>query len=128
MEKTKIKWFPIAIGGIIQVILTLIMTSAFAVIMNVAEIDYKFSPVFGSVAVAIGGFANAFYLSKKRGNKGYLLGLAVGLITFIIITLVGLVLNDGGLTINTLFHLIIFLLSSVTGGIIGVNKKGEKYV
>ncbi len=112
----------------IQTIIILISVSIFAIIMNLAEIDYKYSPVLGSVSAGLSAFFGAFYLAKRKGNKGYLTGLVVGGITFLFITLVGMVINDGGITVNTLFHFIITILSAITGGIMGVNKNSKKYI
>lgn len=128
MENKKINYINILFGFILQLAITLIAVSLFSVIINLSDIDYKFSPVFGSVAVALGAFANAYFLSRKKKSKGYALGGAVGIITFIIVTLIGLIINDGGITINTLFHFIIIMLSALTGGILGVNKKQKKYI
>ncbi len=128
MDKEKFRPIPIFIGVLLEIAVTLLFVSIFALIMKIGEIDYKYSPVLGSIAIALGSFANSLYLSKIIGSRGYLIGFAVGLITFIIITLVGLAMNDGGLTLNTLFHFIIFTLSAVTGGVIGVNKTGKKYI
>lgn len=128
MENKKINYINILLGLFLQVAITLIAVSLFSIIINLSDIDYKYSPVFGSVAVALGAFANAYFLSRKKKSKGYALGGLVGLITFIVVTLIGLIINDGGITINTLFHLIIIMLSSITGGILGVNKKSKKYI
>ncbi|MBO5321106.1 MAG: TIGR04086 family membrane protein [Clostridia bacterium] len=128
MENKKINYINILMALLVQVGITLLAVSLFSITMNLMDIDYKYSPVFGSVAVALGAFANAYFLSRKKKSKGYALGGAVGLITFIIITLIGLIINDGGMTVNTIFHLIIIMLSSLTGGILGVNKKSKKYV
>lgn len=113
---------------ILQIVVSALFVVIFAAIMYFLEIDNKYSPVFGSVAVAFGAFVNAVYLSSKKKRKGYLYGAIVGGITFIIITLVGLVLNEGGVTVNTLFHFIIILLSAIAGGILGVNKRENKYI
>ncbi len=128
MEKEKIKILPVIITVLLQIAVTLIAISVFAVIINLANIDYKYSPVFGSVAVSIGSFVSAYLLSGRKKSKGYIWGLLVGIITFVIVTLIGLIINDNGITINTLFHLIIILLSALIGGITGVNKKGKKYI
>ncbi len=128
MDKENNKLLPILITGIIQIIVSLLAISLFSVILNLANIDYKYSPVFASVAISLGAFASSLYMSKKRGNKGYLIGMAVGGITFLLVTIIGLIINQGGLTVNTLFHFIIIMLSAITGGIIGVNKKGKRYV
>lgn len=113
---------------LLQVVITAVFVAVFAAIMYFFETDNKFSPVFGSAAVALGTFANAFYLSSKKRNKGYLIGLLVGGITFALVTLVGLIVNNGSITINTLFHFIIIILSAVIGGILGVNKRQNKYI
>lgn len=128
MEKEKIKIWPLIISVLIQTAVTFILVAVFALIINLANLDYKYAPVFGSVAVGLGSLAGAMRYSAKKKSKGYLIGLAFGGTTFLIVTLIGLILNGGGLTLNTLFHLIIIMLSSLSGGIIGVNKGGKKYI
>lgn len=128
MEKEKIKILPIIISVLLQMAVTLILVAGFALIINLADIDYKYAPVFGSVAVGLGSLAGAMHHSAKKKSKGYLIGLAFGGATFLIVTLIGLILNGGGLTSNTLFHFVIIMLSSLSGGIIGVNKGGKKYI
>lgn len=128
MEKENIKIWPLIISVLIQTAVTFILVAVFALIINLADLDYKYAPVFGSVAVGLGSLAGAMRYSAKKKSKGYLIGLAFGGATFLIVTLIGLILNGGGLTLNTLFHLIIIMLSAVSGGIIGVNKGGKKYI
>ncbi len=125
-EKTKITSY--LVTALIQIVVILLSISLFALIMNFAEIDYKYSPVFGSVSMGLSALAGAFYLAKTKGNKGYLTGLIIGGITFLIVTLVGMIINNGGITLNTLFHFIIIMLSAITGGIMGVNKNSKKYI
>ena len=128
MEKENIKIWPLIISVLIQTAVTFILVAVFALIINLADLDYKYAPVFGSVAVGLGSLAGAMRYSAKKKSKGYLIGLAFGGATFLNVTLFGLILNGGGLTLNTLFHLIIIMLSSLSGGIIGVNKGGKKYI
>lgn len=128
MEKEKTKITVYLITALIQIGVVLLSISIFALIMNLAEIDYKYSPVFGTISMSLGALAGAFYLAKAKGNKGYLTGLIIGGITFLIVTLIGMIINDGGITLNTLFHFIIIMLASVTGGIMGVNKNRKKYI
>ena len=128
MEKEKIKIWPLIISVLIQTAVTFILVAVFALIINLADLDYKYAPVFGSVAVGLGSLAGAMRYSAKKKSKGYLIGLAFGGATFLIVTLIGLILNGGGLTSNTVFHLIIIMLSSLSGGILGVNMGGKKYI
>ena len=128
MEKEKIKILPTIISVLLQMAVTLILVAVFALIINLTDIDYKYAPVFGSVALGLGSLAGAMRHSAKKKSKGYLIGLAFGGATFLIVTLIGLILNGGGLTSNTLFHFIIIMLSSLSGGILGVNMGGKKYI
>ncbi len=128
MDRENFKWKPIVITALIEVAVTLIFIALFAVIINLTNTDYKYSPVLASLAVAIGSLSASYYMSSTKKSHGYAIGAAIGGITFLIVTLVGLILNEGGMTVNTVFHLIIILLSAIIGGILGVNKKGKKYI
>ena len=69
----------------------------------------------------------SFITAKKTGEKGYLTGIIIGSVVFIVITLFSLIMGNN-LSLNTLFHFIIIMLSSIVGGIMGVNKKSKKYI
>ena len=114
--------------AVLEIIVTAIFIFAFSAIMYFSNLSNELSPVLATVSVALGVLVAAFYAAKKVGSKGYLVGLAVGGITFLIILLISLVVDSGGITINTVFHLVIIMLASLIGGISGVNKKGKKYI
>ena len=59
---------------------------------------------------------------------GVYIGFIIGISTFLIITIISLIINDTALSINTLFHFIIIVLSSLIGGIFGVNKDKNKKI
>ena len=85
--------------------------------------------IFAVVMYLAQTLVSAFYLARKIAKKGFLVGLLVGGAEFIIVTLISMFADKGGITVNTLFHLIIILLSSLIGGIVGVNKAGkQKYI
>ncbi len=114
---------------IIWVIVSFVAIMLFATAMYFLEGGYEYSPLFATVAVAIGSFATAFYLGNALGKNGILIGLGVGGISFIIITLVTLLVNSGAVSMHILLRLIIMLLTSLIGAIIGVNRKAErKYI
>lgn len=122
--------FGFLIKGILSFIVsTAIAMTVFAIVTYFAEIDSKYAPVFGTVSVAFGTFITAYILSKNIGQKGYLNGFLIAVTVFILNTLISLIIDDGGVTVNTLFHLIIYVLSGVIGGVMGVNKKANtKYI
>ncbi len=128
IEGKKIDYVKIIKTAIILIAVSLVFIFVFAVIMYLIEGGYEFSPLFATISVAIGCLAASYSLSKSIGKKGFLLGAAVGGVTFLLITLIALLVNSSGIGVNTLFRLIIIMLASIIGGIIGVNRKQEKYI
>ena len=117
------------LGFVIGIVVTAVFITLFAVIMYLSGSAFKYAPVFATVSVAIGSLTAAFFTVKKQGSHGLIVGAVIGGITFILITLISLIINRGGVTVNTLFHFIIIMLSSLIGGVIGVNKgKSHKYI
>ncbi|MEE1239860.1 MAG: TIGR04086 family membrane protein [Acutalibacteraceae bacterium] len=117
------------LGFIIGFITAAVFITLFALIMYFSGAAFKYAPVFATVSVAIGAFVAAFFTARKQGNRGWLVGVIIGAITFVSVTLVSLVINSGEVTLNTIFHFIIIMLSSLIGGILGVNKvKNHKYI
>lgn len=115
-----------AILGVITAALFMLIFSAIILFFN---LDRAYAQPFATISVAVGTFVAANYAAKKIGDKGYLTGLIIGGVVFVIITVISMILNESGFTLNTLFHFIIIMLSSLTGGIIGVNRdKNKKYI
>ncbi len=114
---------------ILGLAVTALSVFLFAIFMFLTEKGYEFSAVFGTAAVSLGSFVAAFYISRKRQSKGLLTGLITGIAVFLLVTVISLIVDKGTITLNTLFHLIIFLLSSLIGSALGVNKKeNRKYI
>jgi putative membrane protein (TIGR04086 family) len=124
----------IDIALIIKTIVIFLLTGViavflFATIMYFLEGGYKYSPLYATISVAMGCFMSSLHLGLKAQKNGILIGLAVGGIVFVLITLVTLLINGGSVGIHILLRLIILLLTSLLGGIIGVNRKNEpKYI
>ena len=127
-QNDKVDIFLLVKTVLLQLAITFGFIALFAVLMYLTEMDNKFSPLFASLSLGGGAFSSAYFYSSKQKNKGYLNGIIIGIITFLIVTLIGLVVSNSGFTINTVFHFIIIILSAVIGGILGVNKKGKSYI
>ena len=111
---------------IIEVAVTLIFILLFSILMYLTEKGYEYASVFATVSVALGSLAAAFSAAKSIGKKGLLTGAVVGGISFILVTLISLFADNGGLTVNTVFHFIIIMLSSLIGAVLGVNRKSNR--
>lgn len=115
-------------GTILGVSVCLVTMLIFSAVLLFLNIDRAYATPFATISVAIGCFIAARHTAKKIGDKGYLVGLIIGSVVFTAITALSLILGNG-LSLNTLFHFIIMMLSSLVGGIMGVNKnKHKKYI
>lgn len=112
-------------GGIIGVVTTVLLMIIFALVLLFFDIDRAYATPFATISVAFGSFFASKFASKKIGNKGYVTGTFIGAAVFFTITFLSLILGND-LSLNTLFHFIIIMLSSLVGGISGVNSKSKK--
>ncbi|MBO5089366.1 MAG: TIGR04086 family membrane protein [Clostridia bacterium] len=114
---------------IIEVLTTVVAMFVFAAALYFLEGGYQFSPLFATISLGLGCFLASLYAAGKVGKNGLLIGAIVGGATFIIVTLAGLMGSKEIFTLNTLFRLIILMLLSFIGGVIGVNKgQNQKYI
>ena len=114
---------------ILEAAVTAVFIAIFSGVCCFASGGLKYAAVFATVSAAAGAFAAAWFLARKMGSKGWLIGLAVGFASFALITLASLIINRGSVTGTTLFHLVIIILSAMIGGVLGVNKNtGKNYL
>ncbi len=119
---------------IIKTSLVFLISSAvavflFAVGMYFLEGGFEYSPLFATISVAVGCLLASLFLGIKIQKNGILIGLAVGGAVFVILTLVTLLVNKGAVNIHILLRLVILMLSSMIGAIIGVNRNTQqKYI
>lgn len=115
-------------GAILGVLASLAAMLIFSAVLLFFNIDRAYAAPFATISVAAGCFIASRYTAKKIGDKGYLVGLIIGAVVFVVITVLSLILGNG-FSLNTLFHFIIMMLSSLVGGITGVNSnKHKKYI
>jgi putative membrane protein (TIGR04086 family) len=119
---------------IIKASLVFLISSAvavflFAVGMYFLEGGFEYSPLFATISVAVGCLLASLFLGIKIQKNGILIGLAIGGAVFVILTLVTLLVNKGAVNIHILLRLVILMLSSMIGAIIGVNRNTQqKYI
>ena len=114
---------------LIEVVVTVTSMFMFSGILYFLEGGYQFSPLFATISLGIGCLASAFYVSKKTGKNGLLNGSIVGGITLVLVILIGLMVSKDIFSLNTLFKVIIIMLLSFIGGVLGVNsKQNQKYI
>lgn len=116
------------VGAILGVLGTLAAMLIFAAVLLFLNIDRAYATPFATISLAVGSFIASRYTAKKIGDKGYLIGIIIGAVLFVFITALSLIVGNS-LSLNTFFHFVIIMLSSIVGGIMGVNKdKHKKFI
>lgn len=110
-----------AIGTAIAVIVSAVVIILFAGVMTVVDIPKSYAFPLSSIAMGMGSFFGARYSAKKLKEKGYLCGLVIGLILFLLGTIVGIFVNGVQFTALTPLRAIISILMGMIGGITGIN-------
>lgn len=77
--------------------------------------------IFNSILFFVLSYINACIQQKK----GFLEGIIMGLIFIIVMLLIKIILFNSGFGLSTLIYYILLFISSILGGMIGVNKKSE---
>ena len=115
-------------GGLIGLLISIGSMFVFSALILFFNMDRTYSVPFSTISVALGSFCASKITAKKIGDKGYLIGGIVGLSVFLLLLLLSVILG-GSLSFNTFYRFIIIILSSIAGGIVGVNsKKNKKYI
>ena len=116
------------VGAILGVLGTFAAMLIFAAVLLFFNIDRAYATPFATISLAVGCFIASRYTAKKIGDKGYLIGIIIGAVLFVFITALSLIVGNS-LSLNTFFHFVIIMLSSIVGGIMGVNKdKHKKFI
>ena len=116
-------------ASLVFLISSVVAVFLFAVGMYFLEGGFEYSPLFATISVAVGCLLASLFLGIKEQKNGILIGLAVGGAVFVILTMVTLLVNKGAVNIHILLRLVILMLSSMIGAIIGVNRNTQqKYI
>lgn len=113
------------LGAMLGVLSTLVAMLGFSAVILFFNVDRAYAAPFATISLALGSFVASNIAAKRIGDKGYIVGLIIGLTVFMLITVLSLIMG-GSISLNTLFHFIIVTLSSLVGGITGVNGQSQK--
>jgi putative membrane protein (TIGR04086 family) len=109
--------------------ITIIVWIAYAILLTYTDLTEKYIPIVVTgteiIAVLVAGYDSA----KGNTTKGWLWGMAAGLIYAIIMIILGTITMRGNAPINlsTVVMLIMLVAGGGLGGMIGVNRsKGSK--
>mgnify|MGYP002627305276 CR=1 FL=1 len=122
------KRMSILAGVFITVFLFVAFAAVFSLFITFVDIDKKYIPFISSMCLSLAAFLSSYITAKKHGEKGFLIGGAIGLISFAAVTIISFIVSRGGFSLNTLFHFVLCLLAALIGGILGVGTGSKKII
>ncbi len=84
-------------------------------------LSYNTVSIISYIVILILFFTLGFKSSKHFNNKGYLNGFIVSIVICTILSLITLIIDN--YSFGTLVYYLSLILSSITGGIVGIQKK-----
>lgn len=113
-------------GSVISLLVSMIFIFLCAGLLTVGNFAHSIAFPLSSLALGIGGFFGSRYVAKKIREKGYLCGLIIGIVLFSVNTVISMALGGFAFTWMSVIRLVIILLMSMLGGILGINSASTK--
>ena len=106
---------------IIELMLTFIMS-----LLNLIGLNSGITTIIMLICNLILFFTLNFYNAFKIKKKGFLEGIILGCIFIALMFIIKTILFKPHFTISTFIYYLILLITSIFGGMMGVNKKSDK--
>ncbi|WP_077367270.1 TIGR04086 family membrane protein [Anaerosalibacter sp. Marseille-P3206] len=111
-------------GIALAYIVTFIMMLIFSLLLTFTSLKESMIPILNSI-VMIGSIVIAsIYLTLKIGEKGWLNGMIIGILYFVILLLLNkFFMKDSNFSIFSFTKLLVSIVTGIIGGMIGINLK-----
>lgn len=117
---------PLAVSTAVSILCSLIFMLISAVAVTNLNASENTTLVLSIVSMSIGAFFGGIVCAKIYKKKSFLMGGLNGVVFFLLITVISLAVSSAPITVISLFKLILFIISSVIGGIVGVNTSRKR--
>lgn len=112
---------PLIIGIVVSLITSIAIIAICAIAVTNLSVSDDALLVMTLISMGLGAFIGGIVSAKIYKQKGFLIGALNGIAFFLITTIISIAVNPAAITIISLIKLLIFVLSSMIGGVIGVN-------
>lgn len=125
MNKKKTEYIILILKGIaLAYIITIIMMLIFSLILTYTSLKESMIPILNTITMIVSIVLGSIYLTIKIGEKGWMNGMIVGVLYFLILLLLNkITINESNLSIISFSKLIISIVTGIIGGMIGINLK-----
>ena len=117
---------PILTGVIAGAIVTFAALLICALLFTIKDFSASAAGPMAAVSAGLGALAAGFAAAKSHKRQGLTIGLAAGMLLFVVVLLVSLFVSESGFTVLTAIKLAVMALASAIGGVIGVNSATKR--
>lgn len=111
----------VSIFLIIELMLTFIIS-----LLNLLGVNSGITTIILLICNILLFFILNFINAHNNKKKGFLEGIILGLIFIFLMVLIKIILFNSGFKISTFIYYLILFITSIFGGMFGVNKKSDK--
>lgn len=108
--------------------ITVLLCIVTVVLLVSALLPYEYLQYIMLAVDGIGVLFGAYIAGRMNKSQGLLLGLSIGFIVFVALTIVAFATVSGALTLTTLLKAIVLLIFSCIGAVKGVNAKEKIHI
>lgn len=112
----------VVIGAAVGIVLLLLLS----VVVSAVGVPQSFISPMAIFAISVGGFAAGFICAKKVRERGLLYGAACGAVLSVILMLASFTVSDYGFGLLALIKTMFIMLSSMIGGVVGINQRSRR--
>lgn len=113
-----------SLAGFVVVFLCVLLFAFIITKINAAD---KVISFMSGIALCAGAYAGGYISAKKRQKNGLFMGVLCGLFMFLIIIIIGSVFVKAVSGCSPSVKLVLTLVCSAIGGIVGVNSKSSRF-
>ncbi|MCL2056329.1 MAG: TIGR04086 family membrane protein [Oscillospiraceae bacterium] len=116
---------PIAVSAVCGIIVCALLMLVMSIVITTQDVPHSAIEPMAVFAVSAGALAAGYLCARAMRSGGLVHGGACGLVITLIVLIAGLSAGNS-LGVPALFRIIFIMLSSMMGGVIGVNTRRRK--
>lgn len=116
------------ISLVVSIAVVFVVLALSSIILLKTNMNDALVNVLNLISFSIGAFTGGLTISKLFKEKGLVYGLINGLVLFSISFIISLIINFSAPSLFSLIKLIAISISSLIGGVIGVNTKKKRSI
>ena len=127
-KQTNIHGFvvPVLSGILGAFIASILLLALFSLLMSVRDMPNGVITPFACVSISFGAALGGFVATKLFQSHGLIIGMVTGFLFFVILYLVGIVMQQAELNGMFLLKVVLSIIFGAVGGIAGVNVRSKK--